>query len=273
MLQRVKHLRPGLHREALDGDARDELVAELRGVAGPELPAAEHGIEVGPGRRDVQLDRLARKREVQVVDQLVAQVFAAVAIGGEVGPHPFEPHRVADRVLEVDQGLLEGLKDAIGRALPLGRVVVVDQVRHLALAAHRRRVLDEQHIPALEVHPLPHELPAAFLVDEARHRIGEVRQLRWRIGGGRRADRLRPGGPAIPEAGQGRVDPARQPASLAVRAALDVRPLKVPPGQERPILALHDAVLEQRGPVQQVGDAGRPVSEVLERQHRSEHPE
>ena len=91
---------------------------------------------------------------MQVIDQLVAQVFPAVPVGDDVGPHPFELHRVADRILEVADRLLERLKDAIRRALPLGRIVVIDQVRDLALAAQRRGVLHHQHVAALEMHTL-----------------------------------------------------------------------------------------------------------------------
>ena len=97
-------------------------------------------------------------------------------------------------------------------------------------------------------------------------------QVGGRVGRGRRADRLGPGRPAAAEAREGGIDAAGQPVALAVGAALDVRPLEIPAGQEGAVLALHDAVLEQGGPVQQVADAGRLVPEVLEGKHPSQHP-
>ncbi len=78
VVEAVENSGEALGREALDRDAADELIAEPRRVAGPQLPAAEDRVEIGAGRRDVQRDVFAGQGEVQVVHQLVAQVLAAV---------------------------------------------------------------------------------------------------------------------------------------------------------------------------------------------------
>jgi hypothetical protein len=104
--------------------------------------------------------------------------------------------------------LVLGLEDAPGRAHTLGRIVVIDDIAHLALAAQRRRVLHQQRVFALVVQPLAHELPPTLLIDEARDGIGEVREVGGWVAGRRKAHRFDPGGPAAPQPGQGRVDAA-----------------------------------------------------------------
>src|ERR1700737_3776122 len=208
MIEAVENSREALGRETLDRDAADEPIAEPRRVARPQLPAAEDRIEIGAGRRDVERDGFAGQGELQVVDQFVAKVLAAVGVGYSETAHPAKLDAVADRVLEIGEGFLELLEDAPGRAYMLGGIIVIDDVRHLALAPQRRRVLHQEGKFTLVMQPLAHELPPSLLIDQARDGIAEMRKLGRRIAGGGEAHRVDPGRPAAPQAGKRRVDAA-----------------------------------------------------------------
>ena len=267
VIEAVENSREALGRETLDRDAADEPIAEPRRVARPQLPAAEDRIEIGAGRRDVERDGFAGQGEVQVVDQLVAKVLAAVGVGDSEAAHPAKLHAVADCVLEIGEGFLELLEDAPSRAYTLRGIIVIDDVRHLALASQRRRVLHQEGKFALVMQLLAHELPAALLIDQARDGIAEVRELGRRIAGCGQAHRLDPGRPAAAQSGKRRVDAAGQPVALAIGAAGDVRAAVEPTGEQAAILALHDAVSDQRRPIQEIGQAGCPIAENLQSEH------
>ena len=79
VVERIENSGEAFGREALDRDAANEQVAEARGIAGPQLPAAQDRIEIGSGRRNVQRDTFAGQGEVQVVHQFIAKVIPAVA--------------------------------------------------------------------------------------------------------------------------------------------------------------------------------------------------
>ncbi len=159
------------------------------------------------------------------------------------------------------------LEDAVGRADALGRIVVIDDIGHLALAAQRRRVLDQQRVLALVVQPLAHELPPALLIDQARDGIGEVRELGRRVAGRREAHRLDPRRPAAPQPGQRRVDAARSASCARYRCCWRC------PGRDRttrragcrpcPGQCRH----RSGGPVEEIGQTGGLVAERLEREH------
>jgi len=140
VVEAVEDSGEALGREALNRDAANELIAEPRCVPRPQLPTAEDRIKIGAGRRDVEREVFAGQGEMQVVHQLVTQVLAAVGVSNDKAPHPPEHHGLADRVLEVCKGFGELLEDAPRRAHTLGRIVVIDDIGHLALAAQRRRV-------------------------------------------------------------------------------------------------------------------------------------
>ena len=74
---------------------------------------------------------------MQVIHQMIAQMIPAKTIGKGVTFHPPQAHRIAHGVLKIAQRLLELFKDSAGRADSLGRIVVVDQIRQLALTAQR----------------------------------------------------------------------------------------------------------------------------------------
>jgi len=135
VIEAVENSGEALGREALNRNAANELIAEPRCVPRPQLPTAEDRIKIGAGRRDVERDVLAGQVEMQVVHQLVTQVLATVGVGDDKVPHPPEHHGLADRVLEVGKGLGELLEDAPGRAHTHRRIVVIDDIGHLALAA------------------------------------------------------------------------------------------------------------------------------------------
>ena len=101
VVERVEHPGETLGRKAFDRDAANEQVAETRRIAGPHLSAAQHSIEVGRAWRDVQGDTLSCQSEMEVVYELIAEVFPAIVVGDRKAAHPTQLHSVSDRVFQI----------------------------------------------------------------------------------------------------------------------------------------------------------------------------
>ena len=103
-----------------------------------------------------------------------------------------------------------------------------------------------------------------LLVDERRHRVGELAARRVALYG--RPDRIHVKEPVVPERKQRTVDVLRQYVHFGGSRREEVRTAKAPAGQERAVLVDEYALVHEDAPVEEIGQATR-LSWMLSEQH------
>src|SRR5207245_366799 len=135
--------------------------------------------------------------------------------GGGVEPTEGKPRR--ERVLHVGDRLPEDLEDVPPPPADLA-VALEEERRETGLDVSGRAVRERQTVAALVVRALGRVLAAPFLVDQARRRV--VKGPALGIPHTRLADRVRVEHPAVAEACESRVRPAREHGQCLVARRL-----------------------------------------------------
>ena len=122
IVEHRQHQREAFMREAFDGETGDEALADFGRIAGPQLLAADDGVEIHGAGRNVQAAQLAGQAEMQIVDEFVLQMRLAISVGEIEAAHAAQAEQVAERVLDIAQHPLETLDLALaGRYRRRGR--------------------------------------------------------------------------------------------------------------------------------------------------------
>ncbi len=258
--EHVQDAGEALRRQAGQGDAGHAAAADAGDEAGGEVVLAEHGVQVhghlchteGAMIRQ-QADALFQVREKGAVDGAGTQVDAVFETvdgqqGGEAGFH------LPDLFLEalqiaVCRGLDPALDEQIGRfARGIGHGEPGDGEDEATAIAH------EAVLVAV----------AAGVVDQPGGAVGECAGRGVARRG--RAHGVAMQHPAVPQS-QGRVDPGGHGAEFFLCGRVQIGAVIFPGRHQATALGQHDAVVHQRRPGQQVGQAVGGRAELLERHH------
>ena len=197
---------------------------------------------------------------------LAAGRDAGMEIGQRLGI--IEPVGLGHEALDQRQHAIGSVDEAIERHAPVGaiaRAALIEPALGPRGVLGWRQPEQRQEIPALEMRAFFLELSASLGVDEAR---GGVGKLVARIGVGGLTLRLDEDRPAGPQAAQGVVEPPGDRDELGGRRRIQIGTAEPRGALERAVLVEDDALLDQRRPGQEVGEALRPAAIFGEVHHR-----
>jgi hypothetical protein len=270
MFQHLQMVGRALRGETFQGHAGDELFPDLGRVAGPQLLTANDGVEIHGTGRNIEAVQEAGQAEMQIVHQLVLPVCAAGGVCPGDGAEGPGVQPLANLVEQIAEGALElRQQPAAGIDRRRAVVVVIDEVGKLLLAPQGRRPHHHEDVFAFEMSAFGAEAAPALLIDHPRDGIGEMGGFGRAVASSWQTHGVDPGGIPAPQTRQRRIDVSGVRIALLRRQAGNVGTAEKPAGEQRTVLAQHDAVINQRRPGQQVSDALGGIAEMLERQHQS----